>query len=141
MAQWQEEVVMTTRSRNTILVFAKDIPEVRDLVGAARADGWDVRWTMDVHDALCLFIALRDRLALVVTDDDQQGPSGVEFLQQQSTQMFFLNIPFVLLMFTRQEDMRTWVTSAGGWVVFMKKHTNTLLKLFAYLEHAYRPNV
>lgn len=137
---------MSTRQRNSILFFLQDANSRKELLDAARADDWNAYGAESAHDAFRLFGELGDSLALVVTDDlegpdegKHRGMLGVDFLQQRSLHMFIANVPFVLLMSTRQENVRAWVVSSGNWAVFMPKRTRTLLTLFAYLERRHRP--
>ena len=137
---------MSTQQRNSILFFIQDRHLRKELLDAARADGWDVYGAAGARRAFRLFEELGERLALVVTDD-MEGPDegkhrgmlGVDFLQQRSVHMFIANVPFVLLMSTWQENVRAWVVLSGNWAVLMPKRTRTLLILFAYLKRKHRP--
>ena len=138
---------MVIRQRNTILFFLQDDGLREMLMETVRTDGWSASGTSDIQEALRLFGALGESLALVVTDDmtgpdegRRRGMLGVNFLQQRSTHMFVANVPFVLLMFTGRRNVRAWADSVGGWTVAMPMlgRTSVLLELFSRLEAEHR---
>lgn len=133
---------MATRTRNTILFFLQDEAVREVILESARRGGWDVFGTASFDEALKVFGACGERLAVVVTDDmtgpdegKRRGMRGIDFLQQRSTHMFNANIPFVLLMFTASQHIQEWANGVGGWMVTMPGRMSALLELFDKLEH------
>lgn len=136
---------MGARERNVILFFLQD-DGLRDMVAeGARMDGWEVLSTAGTNEALRGFREFGENLALVVTDDmtgpdegRHRGMLGVDFLQQRGTHMFASNIPFVILMFGNDPNVRAWVDGVGGWMVPTPVRMSVLLDLFNRLERDHK---
>ncbi len=139
---------MYHRQRNTILLYLQDDDVRRVLVDATREQGWEPVEAATLDQALHAFSEQCENLGIVVIDDmtgtnqgNRHGMLGIDFLQQRSTHMFALNIPFVLLTFKENTAIRDWADSMGGWVAAMPARMSALLALFIKLELQHTPPV